>query len=72
MCYNAPHEYRNHRFQAASRDGMPLQECIGRGAVEEVYRGNWRGIDVAIRTVKGAWMSIEEIETKLDHEASAL
>ena len=55
-----------------AEDEVSFQECIGRGAVGEVYKGKWRGIDVAIKTVKGAWMSSEEMEKELDHEASVL
>ena len=49
-----------------------FQECIGRGAIGEVYKGKWRGIDVAIKTVKEALLSSEEMEKELDHEASIL
>ena len=55
-----------------AEDDVSFQACIGSGAVGEVYKGKWRGIDVAIKTVKGAWMSSEEMEKELDHEASVL
>ena len=51
---------------------VTFSESIGKGSVGEVYKGIWRGIDVAIKTVKGAWMSSEEMEKELDHEASML
>ena len=48
-------------------------ECIGHGAVGEVFKGRWRGIDVAIKMVKGTQISSsEEMEKELDHEASML
>ena len=53
-------------------DEVFVAECIGSGAVGEVFKGKWRGIEVAIKTVKGAWMSSEEMERELDHEASML
>ena len=53
-------------------DEVQLHECIGRGAVGEVYRGVWRDMPVAVKTIKGAWMSSEEMEQELDHEASVL
>ena len=53
-------------------DEVEMSVCIGSGAVGEVFKGKWRGIDVAIKTVKGAWMSSEEMERELDHEASML
>lgn len=53
-------------------DEIQMHDCIGRGAVGEVFRGRWRDMAVAVKTVKGAWMSSEEMELELDHEASAL
>ena len=56
-----------------SEEEVIFGECIGRGAVGEVYRGKWRGINVAIKIVKGALMrSSEEMVRELDHEASML
>ena len=51
---------------------VEFMECIGRGAVGEVFKGRWRGMLVAVKKVKGAWMSSEEMEKELDHEASVL
>ena len=51
---------------------ITFEDCIGRGAVGEVFRAIWRDMPVAAKTVKGAWMSSEEIERELDHEASML
>ena len=53
-------------------DEMQMFECIGHGAVGEVFKGKWRGMMVAVKTVKGAWMSSEEMEQELDHEATVL
>ena len=53
-------------------DEMQMLECIGHGAVGEVFKGKWRGMMVAVKTVKGAWMSSEEMEQELDHEATVL
>ena len=51
---------------------ITLGECIGRGAVGEVFRAKWRDISVAVKTIKGTWLSSKEIERELDNEASML
>ena len=58
-------------WQIAANE-VQLMECIGRGAVGEVFRGRWRDMAVAVKTVKGAWMSSAEMEKELDHEATML
>ena len=51
---------------------LRLMECIGSGAVGEVFRGQWRDMDVAVKTFRGVCMTNEEMESELDHEAIML
>ena len=51
---------------------LQLKECIWRGAVGEVFRGRWRDMVVAVKTVRGICMTNEEMEKELDHEATTL
>ena len=63
-------QYRR-SWQIATTE-VQLEECIGRGVVGEVFRGRWRDMAVAVKTIKGAWMSSAELEKELDHEATML
>ncbi len=49
-----------------------IGEQIGRGAFGAVFRGVWRRMDVAIKTMTGAYMNEEDLQRELDNEASAL
>ena len=69
--YESEVEQYRKAWQIAPQE-LELSECIGRGAVGEVFLGRWRDMAVAIKTIKGAWMSGEEMARELDHEASVL
>eukprot|EP00047_Mylnosiga_fluctuans_P000470 m.193244 g.193244 ORF g.193244 m.193244 type:complete len:1071 (+) comp10069_c6_seq2:105-3317(+) len=51
---------------------IEMSDIIGQGGFGFVYRGRWRDMDVAIKTVEGSMMSPEEIKQELDREASML
>ena len=55
-----------------SSEEIKLGDCLGRGAVGEVYSGTWRDMTVAVKTFKGAWMNSAEMEMEMDREASVL
>ena len=63
---------RHRRVWEIDADDIHLGVAIGRGAFGEVFRGTWRGMEVAIKTVQGSWMSEAELQKELDHEASVL
>ena len=51
---------------------IQLIDCIGKGAVGEVFKARWRGMLVAVKTIRGGWMTIEEMEKEMDNEATML
>eukprot|EP00047_Mylnosiga_fluctuans_P024787 m.170404 g.170404 ORF g.170404 m.170404 type:complete len:1176 (+) comp9926_c0_seq2:488-4015(+) len=58
-------------WEIASEDFALLNE-VGRGAFGVVYRGRWRDMDVAVKSLMESHLSEEELRQELDREASML
>eukprot|EP00048_Salpingoeca_helianthica_P013389 m.200588 g.200588 ORF g.200588 m.200588 type:complete len:471 (+) comp15497_c12_seq1:120-1532(+) len=46
--------------------------CIGSGAMGQVWRGQWRGMAVAVKMLTGVYSSLETLREELDREATML
>jgi hypothetical protein len=51
---------------------LALEDCIGHGAMGQVWRGTWRGLPVAVKVLTGLYSSVEELREEMDHEATML
>jgi hypothetical protein len=47
-------------------------DCVGRGAMGEVFRGQWRGMAVAVKVLTGVYLPLEELREEMDREATML
>ncbi len=55
-----------------SHQEISILDKLGEGAVGEVFRVQWRDMVVAMKLVKGEWLSTDEAHQDLDREASML
>jgi serine/threonine protein kinase len=51
---------------------LELKECIGRGSFGTVHRARWRNMDVAVKNLHEAYVSLDEFRQELDKEATML
>jgi tRNA A-37 threonylcarbamoyl transferase component Bud32 len=51
---------------------LEMKECIGRGSFGTVHRARWRNMDVAVKNLHEAYVSLDEFRQELDKEATML
>ena len=71
-------EHTQHQLEAIRKvweiDWSEVQqgECIGQGAMGQVWKGHWRGMAVAVKVLTGVYAPVEELKEEMDREASML
>ena len=53
-------------------DEVTRDNCIGQGAMGQVWQGHWRGMNVAVKVLTGVYQSDEDLRKEMDHEATML